>query len=84
MQPSAATCRIELARHLEASLNDPLPNRRAIATRAADAWRIEAARAEKREAGIKDPISIQDAQFAREFAEEALAEDALVETRDAD
>ena len=84
MQPSAATCRLELARHLEASLNDPLPNRRVIATRAAAAWRLEVARAEKREAGVKDPLSAQDAQFAREFAEDALVEDALAEARDAD
>lgn len=75
MQISATKCRAEKARHLERSLNDPLPNRRAIAAKAAEAWGIEELRAEEREAKHSAPLSKEDSEIARQFAEEKLAED---------
>ena len=70
MHISAATCRAEQARQLERSLNDELPNRRVIAARAAEAWGLEALQAEKREARHPAALSEEDAEIAREFAEE--------------
>lgn len=75
MQPSAATCRAEHARQLALAENDPLSNRRAIASVAAAAWAAETKRAEKREAGTTVALSVGDLAIAREFAEEA--EDAI-------
>ena len=74
MQLSAANCRTERDRQLEWSLNDPLPNRRMIAARAAEAWAMEALRAEEREAKPSGALSKEDAEIAREFAEEEEAE----------
>lgn len=70
MELSAANCRAEQARHLERSLNDPLPNRRVIAARAAEAWGLEALQAEEREAQHPRVISKEDAEIARQFAAE--------------
>ena len=74
MQLSAAKCRSEQARHLERSLNDPLANRRIIAATAAEAWGLEALRAEEREAKNPTSLSKEDAEIVRQFAEEADAE----------
>lgn len=71
MELSAANCRTEQARQLERSLNDPLPNRRVIAARAAEAWGLEALRADEREAKQPGALSKEDADIARQFAEEA-------------
>lgn len=74
MQLSAANCRIEQDRQLERSLNDPLPNRRVIAARAAEAWGLEAVRAEEREAKQSGALSEEDTEIARQFAEEIAAQ----------
>lgn len=71
MRMTAAKCRAEQARQLDLSINDPLLNRRAIAATAAQAWAKEAARAEEREADQPTPLSKEDAEIAREFADEA-------------
>ncbi len=71
MQLSAANCRAEQARHLKLSREDPLPNRRIVAAKAADAWGQEVLRAEEREAKHPAALSKEDAEFARQFAEEA-------------
>ena len=53
------------------SKTDPLLNRRIIAATAAEAWGKEADRADEREAkGIRH-LSKEDAEIAREFADEA-------------
>lgn len=71
MTLSAAQCRSEQARHLKMSLDDPLLSRRAISLKAAAAWGLEAARADLREAKGSAILSSEDAEFARQFAEEA-------------
>lgn len=71
MRMTAANCRAEQARQLDLSINDPLLNRRTIAATAAQAWGKEAARAEEREAEEPAPLSKEDAEIAREFADEA-------------
>ena len=71
MELSAANCRAEQARHLELCLNDPLPNRRIIAARAAEAWGLEALQAEEREARHPRALSKEDSEIARQFAAEA-------------
>lgn len=78
MQLSAANCRAEEARYLERSVSDPLPNRRLIAATAAEAWGNEALRAEDREADQPAVLSEEDAEFARQFAEESCE----INTRD--
>jgi hypothetical protein len=74
VQLSAAKCRSEQVRHLERSLNDLLANRRIIAATAAEAWGLEALRAEEREAENPTSLSKEDAEIVRQFAEEADAE----------
>lgn len=81
MELSSAKCRSEQARHLERSLNDPLANRRIVAARAAEAWGLEALRAEEREAKNPAKLSKADAEIARQFAEEANAENKDFEIR---
>lgn len=71
MKLSAAHCLAQQACHLERSLNDPLPNRRIIAARAAVAWGLEALQAEEREAQHPRPLSKEDSEIARQFAAEA-------------
>ena len=74
MKLNSAKCRSEQARHLEWSLNDLLTNRRIVVARAAEAWGLEALRAEEREAKKPARLSKVDAEIARIFAEEANAE----------
>lgn len=74
MQLTAANCRAEQARHLKRSREDALPNRRLIAAKAAEAWGVEALRAEEREGKHPAALSTQDSEIARQFAEEADAE----------
>lgn len=50
MRIAAITCREQEARQREIAENDPLENRRKIATAAATAWHKEAIEADKREA----------------------------------
>nr|WP_237392368.1 hypothetical protein [Aurantiacibacter rhizosphaerae] len=71
---SAEKCRSEQARHLERAVNDPLANRRIIAATAAEAWGLEALRAEEREAKSPTSLSKEDAEILRQFAEEANGE----------
>jgi len=66
-----AKCRAEQARQLELSKTDPLLNRRNIAAKAAEAWGAEALRAEEQESESPSWLSKEDAEFAREFADEA-------------
>ena len=71
MELSAANCRTEQARQLERSMNDLLPNRRVIAARAAEAWGLEALRADERESLHPRALSKEDSEIARQFVEEA-------------
>lgn len=64
-------CRAEQARQIGLSASDPLANRRKIAATAAEAWGKEAVLADEREAKGGAPLSTEDAEIAREFAEEA-------------
>lgn len=76
MRLTAAQCRAEQARQLDLSVSEPLLNRRKIAVKAAAAWGEEALRAEEREAEKSTPLSKEDTEFARQFAEEANDESA--------
>lgn len=50
MYPSATLCRTQQAIHLDRASGSPLENVRAVATKAAKAWGVEAELAEEREA----------------------------------
>jgi hypothetical protein len=71
MQLTAAHCREQQAIQLAKAESEVLESRKQIALVAAAAWGAEAVEADKRAAGKVDG---QDAEFAREFAEEAEAE----------
>lgn len=76
MRLTAAKCRTEQARQLDLSVSEQLANRRRIAVKAAAAWGEEALRAEEREAVKSTPLSKEDTEFARQFADEANDESA--------
>lgn len=71
MRVSAATCRAQEAHHLALAKKDPLANRRKIAMSAAKAWGREAVLAEKREAGLREPLDKLDTDITAQFDEEA-------------
>jgi hypothetical protein len=76
MNLSAAMCRAQQALQLEIAANDPLENRRQIASTAAKAWEIRAEEAEKSESGETNPQSKLDSQITQEFADETKLEKA--------
>ena len=74
MRVSAAICREQEAYQLEVAKSHPLESRKTIAAQAAAAWAVKAEAAEKREAGILEPLEKLDAEITREFADEARIE----------
>ena len=74
MRVKATICRAQEAHQLHLATHDPLESRRIIAAAAAKAWGLEAIQAEKREAGILNPLEKLDADITREFADEESAE----------
>ncbi len=75
MHLTAAHCRAQQAIQLAKAESEPLESRKKIALVAAAAWGVEAADAEKREAGkfISTDEKL-DAAIAQEFASEAAAD----------
>jgi hypothetical protein len=78
MHLQAAHCRKQQALQLEIAANSSLESRRQIALKAAAAWGVEAALAEKRESGQLTQRDKADLEIAKEFAleEEALDDEA--------
>ncbi len=75
MAHTSQFCRAQEERQRLIARDAELPNSRAIAQVAAEAWAKEAASAEKREArGIT--LGSEDAAIAEEFRQEDLLEDA--------
>jgi hypothetical protein len=68
MRLSAAHCLEQQAAQLAIAAECALESRRAIALKAAAAWGVEAAAADKRESGQLAPHDLLDAEITREFA----------------
>jgi len=74
MNPSAEMCRTQQTLQLDIAANDPLEQRRQIAAKAAEAWRVKAEEAEKAESGECAPLSKLDSDITQQFADEAKSE----------
>ncbi|HTU12143.1 MAG TPA: hypothetical protein VMG08_14725 [Allosphingosinicella sp.] len=65
MYPSSSTCRAQEAYHRDRAVQTPLENVRLIAERAAAAWGLEGAAAERREARQVKVRLVADAALAQ-------------------
>ena len=74
MHVKADYCRLQETYQMNLAANDPLESRRTVATAAAQAWKLEAIKSEKREAKTVERLIELDAKSTCEFAEEAIAE----------
>lgn len=75
MRVSAAVCREQEAHQRQIAATNPLESRRDIASVAAAAWAEKAITAEKREAGVLEPLEKVDAEITQKFADEAEADE---------
>lgn len=74
MHVKADYCRLQEAYQLNLAAHDPVESRRIAALAAAEAWRLEAIKSEKREAKTMEPLVKRDAKITCEIVKESMVE----------